>query len=219
MKRTRRAFSDLLLAAAAAVCLLGSSSLASEALRPLSLRDAQVGGEIGRRIAITITNNLLVLDADHDFLPPFKVKTAKDGYIRLGKLIGATVKFAACSGDSRVDTLRRHLLAEVIQAQEPDGFCLNPAQDATLAKLDGTDLGYLALDPDSLGTPVRDDAVRPRGLACKVSVWKPGFSLTTKADYELILTEFPDPGGKATYFRLRDFSPAVPDELFTPGSK
>jgi hypothetical protein len=71
---------------------------------------------------------------------------ARDGYIRLGKLIDATVKFAAYSGDSRVDALRRHLVAEVVQAQEPDG---------------------------SIGT----------------------------------------------YLRLRDFSAAVPDELFAMGSK
>jgi hypothetical protein len=91
----------------------------------------------------------------------------------------------------------------------PQVFCLNPTQDATLAKLDGTDLGHLALDPDSLGTPIRSDAVRTGGLACKVSAWKPGFGLAAKAGYELILTEFPDPGGKATYFRLRDFSAAI----------
>ncbi|MGA2657392.1 MAG: beta-L-arabinofuranosidase domain-containing protein [Verrucomicrobiota bacterium] len=610
MKTIRRSCPELLLAALAAVCPLSKTGLAADALAPLGLREVQVGGEIGRRVANTITNNLLVLNADGDFLPPFRAKTAKDGYIGLGKLIDATVKFAAYSGDPRVDTLRRHLVAGAIQAQEPDGyigimapanrvsglwdihemgyliwglltdyqyfsdersldaarraaeylvknwsslpadwgrgdvamhvavtgiertmlalhrqtreaawrdfvvktralpewdlpivigrrqgieghvyayiarclaqlelyrqqpdrrllrqteralefmlhhdglhitggagqceiwtddqdgrgdlgetcatayqlrlydsllrldgdarrgdliertiynalfaaqspdgrrlryfsptegpreywatdtyccpcnyrrivselpamvfyrraggvavdlytpsqaklsvaedvplsirqetdypnsghvrlllnpgrparfplqlriptwargatvsvngeraigpvqagtffeavrkwkpgdevtlelpmswrlvkgrqrqagrvavmrgpqvFCLNPTQDATLAKLDGTDLGYLALDPDSLGTPIRCDAVRTGGLACKVSAWKPGFGLAAKADYELILTEFPDPGGKATYFRLRDFSAAVPDELFTLYSK
>jgi len=50
-------------------------------------------------------------------------------------------------------------------------------------------------------------------VACRVSAWKPGFGLGDKADYELTLTEFPDPEGKATYFRLRDFSVAVDDEL------
>jgi hypothetical protein len=47
-----------------------------------------------------------------------------------------------------------------------------------------------------------------------VQAWKPGFSLAQQADYELTLTEFPDPDGKATFFRLRDFSGAVDDELF-----
>jgi hypothetical protein len=30
-----------------------------------------------------------------------------------------------------------------------------------------------------------------------------------------MLTEFPDPDGKATYFRLRDFRGAVDDELLS----
>ena len=59
----------------------------------------------------------------------------------------------------------------------------------------------------------------PDGLACKVSFWKPGFGLGSKADYELTLTEFPDPDGKATYFRLRDFSVAVEDELLAGREK
>jgi hypothetical protein len=48
-----------------------------------------------------------------------------------------------------------------------------------------------------------------------VQAWKPGFGLSLKTDYELTLTEFPDPAGKATYFRLRDFGPAVNDELLS----
>ena len=40
-----------------------------------------------------------------------------------------------------------------------------------------------------------------------------------KADFTLTLTEFPDPDGKATYFRLRDFSAAVDDELFSAKAK
>ncbi len=98
-------------------------------------------------------------------------------------------------------------------------FCLNPAQNPHLAKLDGTELGYLAIDPTSMGTPVRSDVVRPGGLACKASFWKPGFGLGNKADYELTLTEFPDPDGKATYFRLRDFSVATEDELLAGRDK
>jgi uncharacterized protein len=105
-----------------AACLFASAALASDALVPLSLRDVQVGGEIGRRIAITITNNLLVLDADGAFLQPFKTKTAKDGYVGLGKLIDATVKLAAQSGDARVLELKQHLVAETLKTQESDGY-------------------------------------------------------------------------------------------------
>jgi len=115
---------------AGAVCCLATVSLAADVLAPLSLRDVQVGGEIGRRVAITITNNLLVLDADRDFLPPFRTKTAKDGYIGLGKLIDATVKFAANTGDAKVLALKQHLIEETLKAQEPDGYIgiIAPAQ-------------------------------------------------------------------------------------------
>ena len=106
----------------AAACLCVSAALGSDALIPLGLRDVQVGGEIGRRIAITITNNLLVLDADRDFLQPFKIRNSEGGYIGLGKLIDATVKFAAQSGDARVLELKRHLVAETLKTQESDGY-------------------------------------------------------------------------------------------------
>jgi len=110
---------------------------------------------------------------------------------------------------------RQRQAGRVAVMRGPLVFCLNPAQNTVLAKLDGTEIGYLALNPASLAEPVPNAAVRPDGLGCRVQAWKPGFGLAQKADYELTLTEFPDPEGKATYFRLRDFSGAVNDELLS----
>jgi len=110
---------------------------------------------------------------------------------------------------------RQRQAGRVALMRGPQIFCLNPAQNAELAKLDGTDLGYCALDPTSLTDPVPSDAVRPDGLGCRVQAWKPGFGIGKKADFTLTLTEFPDPEGRATYFRLRDFSVAVNDELLS----
>lgn len=111
---------------------------------------------------------------------------------------------------------RQRQAGRVAVMRGPQLFCLNPAQNPALAKLDGTELGYLALNPASLGEPVKNTAVRADGLGCRVQAWKAGFSLSPKADFTLTLTEFPDPDGKATYFRLRDFSAAVEDELLAP---
>jgi uncharacterized protein len=128
----------------AAACLFATVALASDALIPLSLRDVQVGGEIGRRIAATITNNLLVLDADGAFLQPFKTRNAKDGYVGLGKLIDATVKLAAQSGDARVLELKRHLVAETIKIQESDGYVGIMAPPSRVWGLwDTHELGYI----------------------------------------------------------------------------
>jgi len=110
---------------------------------------------------------------------------------------------------------RQRQAGRVAVMRGPQVFCLNPAQNSGLAKLDGTELGYLALNPASLGEPVASAAVRPDGIGCRVQAWKPGFGLSQKADFELTLTEFPDPDGKATYFRLRDFSGSTNDELLS----
>ena len=110
---------------------------------------------------------------------------------------------------------RQRQAGRVAVMRGPQVFCLNPAQNPALSKLDGTELGYLALNPASLGEPVPNSTVRPDGLACRIQMWKPGFGLGQKADYELTLTEFPEPDCKATYFRLRDYGVATNDELFS----
>jgi DUF1680 family protein len=91
-------------------------------------------------------------------------------------------------------------------------FCLNPADQKSLANLDGVDLGRFTLDPASLAA-VPDNGVRPNGIACQVSIWKPSHSLQLKPEMSVRLTEFTDPGGTATYFRLRDLSVVGLDEL------
>ncbi len=113
---------------------------------------------------------------------------------------------------------RQRQAGRVAVMRGPQVFCLDPAQNPALAKLDGAELGYLAIDPASLAAPVPNAAVRPDGIACRVKMWKSGFGLSKKTDYELTLTEFADPNGKATYFRLRDYSVAVDDELLSPGA-
>ena len=81
------------LAILASAMLLSRPSLAGDALRALDLGQVKVGGEIGRRIDVTIHNNLLVLDAEKEFLAPLHAKTAVEGYIGFGSLIDAAVRF------------------------------------------------------------------------------------------------------------------------------
>ena len=97
-------------------------SMAEDRFAPLDLREVHVGGEIGRRIDVTVRNNLLVLGADRDFLAPFRARTQTGGYIGLGKLIDATARFAAYTGDPKVLALRKHLVDTVVALQEPDGY-------------------------------------------------------------------------------------------------
>jgi len=112
-------------------------------LIPANLDDVKVSGEIGRRIDITVLNNLLQLDIDKDFLASFLLKDDK-GYIGLGKLIDGTVKMAVYTGDEKVVSLKKYLIAQIIKAQEPDGYIGNMSPANRLWKLwDIHEMGYI----------------------------------------------------------------------------
>lgn len=95
----------------------------------------------------------------------------------------------------------------------PIVYALNPSQNPELARLDAADLGRFTVDPGSLEL-ISDRAVRPEGTGIRAGVWRPVYGTASKHDLTVTLTEFPDPGATATYFRLRDLSVAVDDELY-----
>jgi hypothetical protein len=55
----------------------GSAASAADRLMRVDPREVKVGGEIGRRIDVTVQNNLLKLKLDEDFLKPFRQRKAK----------------------------------------------------------------------------------------------------------------------------------------------
>ncbi len=93
-----------------------------DTLYSVDIRSVRVGGEMGRRIEATVKNNLLALDADRDFLKPFQDRNAKDGYIGLGKLIDAWVRFAAYTNDEKVIQRKNHVIEAALATQEADGY-------------------------------------------------------------------------------------------------
>ena len=104
------------------VCCTGSATSAADRLMRVDPRQLKVGGEIGRRIDVTVKNNLLKLKIDEDFLRPFRQRTANDGFTGLGMLLDATVRLAAYTGDPQVLDLKRRLVRETIKTQEADGY-------------------------------------------------------------------------------------------------
>jgi len=121
MKRYSQQLYILLLTSSTSI--LVEAQTIKDQLIPLELMDVKAGGEIGRRINITVNNNLLKIDADNDFLAPFILKNQKkDFYIGLGKLIDATVKLASYTVDDRVIALKKHLIDETISAQDASGY-------------------------------------------------------------------------------------------------
>lgn len=94
----------------------------SLSLEPFSIDKVKVAGEIGRRINLTVYQNLLVLNIESDFLAPFRERNRTSGYIGLGKLIDCIVKFAVYTHDDKIRELKGDLVSEIIKTQESDGY-------------------------------------------------------------------------------------------------
>jgi hypothetical protein len=111
---------------------------------------------------------------------------------------------------------RQSQLGRVALMHGPQVFCLNRARHPELKDVD---LRLLVIDPQTLEGPVADDSVRPGGLAFRVKAWKPGgWYPLEEYGYTLTFTEFPDPGGEATFFKVPNpkDSRFVADELLAP---
>lgn len=112
-------------------------------LIPIGITKIKVGGEIGRRIAVTIENNLLKLNIDKDFLFSFQKKNDA-GYIGVGKLIDGAVRMAAYTNDAKVISLKDHLIGELTRWQEPDGYIGNMTPpNRTIMLWDIHETGYI----------------------------------------------------------------------------
>ena len=126
-----------------AMCITGLA-YSGDALVQLDLKQVKVGGEIGRRIDVTVTNNILRLNVDKDFLAPFQKREPKADYIGLGKLIDTVVRMAAYTADEKVVALKKHLVDEIIKAQEADGYIGDMVQEKRMWQLwDVHEMGYI----------------------------------------------------------------------------
>ena len=91
---------------------------------PIDIRQIKIGGELGRRMDITVSNNLLKIDIDKDFLAAFVARNARgnDAYIGLGKTLDGMVRLAATTGSDALTARKKHVVDELIRLQQPDGY-------------------------------------------------------------------------------------------------
>jgi DUF1680 family protein len=116
----------------------------NDKLSQLIPSQVKVGGEFGRRMDITVYNNIFKIDADHDFLASFQKREDKNNYIGLGKLIDTVVKMAVNAGDEKVIALKNHLIDAIINTQESDGYIGNMVPGKRIVKLwDVHEIGYI----------------------------------------------------------------------------
>lgn len=102
-----------------------------------------LGGEYGRRVSITIENNLLQLDIEKDFLVPLREKAG--AFTGVGALLNAASLLAAQTTDPRVVAIRDQLAESILSLQEPDGYIGSKAGDKRLWEPFDVDEGYQIL--------------------------------------------------------------------------
>lgn len=93
-------------------------------LKPVSLKQTELEGEIGRRIHELIYKNYMVLDLDKDYLAPFQVRpfTNNYHYVGVGKVIDAGSLFSAYTGDPKVAERTSHLIDGIMKTRDDDGY-------------------------------------------------------------------------------------------------
>jgi hypothetical protein len=99
---------------------LPATANAETAMEVLPCGSVKAGGEIGRRIELTIAANLLKLDIESDFLEPLKKRNG--AYIGVGILLDAASRLGTVTSDERVKAIRDRVAQALIAAQEDDGY-------------------------------------------------------------------------------------------------
>ena len=96
----------------------------ADELQPVTLKQAELAGEIGRRINDLIYKNFMVLDLDGFFIAPFRSRPFTDDYhyVGVGKVIDAGSLFAAYTGDPKVAERTSHLIDGILQTRDADGY-------------------------------------------------------------------------------------------------
>jgi DUF1680 family protein len=96
----------------------------SDRLQPVTLKQTELQGEIGRRIHELIYKNYMVLDLDKDYLAAFRERPFTDNYhyVGVGKVIDAGSLFSAYTGDPKVSERTSGLIDGIIKTRDADGY-------------------------------------------------------------------------------------------------
>ena len=125
---------------------MGMASAMAYELDHIDLDTTKIGGEIGRRIDVTVQNNLLAVDVDNDFIKPFQDRESSGGFIGLGMFIDGLARLAYHTGNPDAIARKDHVIAATIATQEEDGYIGLMRPEARIAKLwDVHEMAYIVL--------------------------------------------------------------------------
>ena len=93
----------------------------TDKLQPVTLNQAELSGEIGRRIQELIYKNYMAIDLPKTFADPIRLRQPRR-YLGTGKVIAAGSRFAAYTGDAEVGRRTTQLIDDVMRNRDPDGY-------------------------------------------------------------------------------------------------
>jgi DUF1680 family protein len=96
----------------------------ADMLQPVTLKQTELSGEIGRRINDLVYRNYMELDLGGTFIEPFRSRPFTEGnhYVGVGKVIDAGSLFTAYTSDSHVKERTAQLIEGVIATRDADGY-------------------------------------------------------------------------------------------------
>ena len=101
------------------------TELVNDAFTNIDFSRLELGGEVGRRVDVTIENNILTLDLENNFTRHFELKEGPNiagGFVAMGMLIDASVRFAHYSQDQEMIELKEGIVQKIIDAQLESGY-------------------------------------------------------------------------------------------------
>ena len=126
--------------------VVGMQAAVAYELEHIDLNAIELGGELGRRIDVTVKNNLLAVDVDADFIKPFQERSQTDGFIGLGMYIDGLARLAFHTGNADAIARKEHVVAAALATQEDDGYIGLMKPEARIAKLwDVHEMAYIVL--------------------------------------------------------------------------
>ena len=113
--------------------------------RSVPVDRVRLNGPLGRRIALTATNNLMKLDLEGGFFGPFRAKNGKaGGFIGLGKLLDGAVYLAKYTGFPDVVERKREIAGVLADTQCEDGYISYFEPESRMCKLwDLHEVGFI----------------------------------------------------------------------------
>ncbi|MDO6518123.1 beta-L-arabinofuranosidase domain-containing protein [Zobellia uliginosa] len=97
----------------------------SDEFHQVLVKNVKIEGEIGRRLDVTMDNNIKKLHLDKNFTDHFKAKTGPEvvgAFIGMGMLIDASVRLAAYSHDPKMIEIKNEIVDKVIDEQLKNGY-------------------------------------------------------------------------------------------------